>query len=245
MKCVATRGEGIAELVEALDRHKVWLDGTHAGRARRHLRLAEELRESLRETLIEAATHALGSEIERAVSDVEQKTIDPYTATEQLLTAFRAPLNELDASEHRRPSRRRARRAAVLRANPAPQRGPPMRMKPAFASPVPARPSARDRARRDREPGPTTRGGDLAASSGEHSGTITVRDAPELTGCNSRCRRVYCAASGSNRSYLCRCDCEVAAPVDAASARRRPEPVARGRACGRRSRRGTRSGRRR
>ena len=89
-KCVSTRGEGIAELVAALDRHKTWLDGTHAGRARRHLRLAEELRESLRETLIEAATEALGSEIERAVSDVEQKTIDPYTATEQLLTAFRA-----------------------------------------------------------------------------------------------------------------------------------------------------------
>ena len=89
-KCVATRGEGIAELVVALDRHKAWLDGTEAGRARRHLRLAEELRESLRETLIEAATHALGSEIERAVSDVENKTIDPYTVTEQLLTAFRA-----------------------------------------------------------------------------------------------------------------------------------------------------------
>ncbi|MDB4933670.1 MAG: putative transport system kinase [Labilithrix sp.] len=88
-KCVATKGEGIAELVEALDRHKSWLDGTQAGRARRHLRLAEELRESLRETLIEAATHALGSEIDRAVDDVEQKTIDPYTATEQLLTAFR------------------------------------------------------------------------------------------------------------------------------------------------------------
>ena len=68
----------------------VWLDGTAAGRARRHLRLAEELRESLRETLIEAATQALGSEIERAVSDVEKKTIDPYTATEQLLAAFRA-----------------------------------------------------------------------------------------------------------------------------------------------------------
>ncbi len=89
-KCVATRNEGIAELVLALDRHKAWLDGTQAGRARRHLRLAEELRESLRETLIEAATHALGGEIERAVSDVEAKTIDPYTATEQLLTAFRS-----------------------------------------------------------------------------------------------------------------------------------------------------------
>lgn len=89
-KCVATRNEGVAELVDALDRHKVWLDGTVAGRARRHARLAEELRESLRETLIDAATHALGSEIERAVRAVEDKSIDPYTATEQLLGAFRS-----------------------------------------------------------------------------------------------------------------------------------------------------------
>jgi LAO/AO transport system kinase len=90
IKCIATKGEGIADLVVALDRHKVWLDGTHAGRARRHLRLAEELRETLRETLIDAATAALGHEIDRAVAAVESKTIDPYTATEQLLTAFRA-----------------------------------------------------------------------------------------------------------------------------------------------------------
>ena len=90
IKCIATKGEGIADLVVALDRHKVWLDGTEAGRARRHLRLAEELRETLRETLIEAATAALGHEIDRAVAAVEAKTIDPYTATEQLLTAFRA-----------------------------------------------------------------------------------------------------------------------------------------------------------
>jgi putative protein kinase ArgK-like GTPase of G3E family len=56
VKCVATKGEGIAEVVDALDRHRAL---------------------------------ALGSEIERAVADVESKTIDPYTATEQLLTAFR------------------------------------------------------------------------------------------------------------------------------------------------------------
>lgn len=40
-----------------------------------------------------------------------------------------------------------------------------------------------------------------------NEGQIARRDAPELTGCNSRCRRVYCAESGTNRSYLCRCDC--------------------------------------
>ena len=90
MKCVATKGEGIAELVGALDRHKAWLDGTETGRLGRRLRLAEELREALRETLIEAATDALGGALDQAVLDVEQKTIDPYTATEQLLAAFRA-----------------------------------------------------------------------------------------------------------------------------------------------------------
>ena len=89
VKCVATKNEGVAELVDALDRHKAWLDGTETGKARRRLRLAEELRETLRETLIEAATHDLGSEIDRAVASVESKTIDPYTATEQLLAAFR------------------------------------------------------------------------------------------------------------------------------------------------------------
>ena len=88
-RCIALKNEGIAELVESLDRHKAWLDSTAAGQARRIERLAEELRESLRETLIEAATHALVHEIERAVADVAAKTIDPYTATEQLLEAFR------------------------------------------------------------------------------------------------------------------------------------------------------------
>jgi LAO/AO transport system kinase len=88
-KCVATRGQGIRELIDALDRHKAWLDGTATGRARRLLRLAEELRESLRETLIDAATHALSGEMDRAVLDVANKLLDPYTATETLLEAFR------------------------------------------------------------------------------------------------------------------------------------------------------------
>ncbi len=89
LKCVATRGEGIQELVAALDRHAAWLSGTTTGRARRHLRLAEEVRESLRETLIDAATSALASELDDAVAQVEARALDPYTATERLLEAFR------------------------------------------------------------------------------------------------------------------------------------------------------------
>ena len=89
LKCVATRGEGIAELVAALERHAAWVAGTEAGKARRHARLVEELRESLRETLIDAATASLAGELEASVAAVEARTLDPYTATERLLGRFR------------------------------------------------------------------------------------------------------------------------------------------------------------
>jgi LAO/AO transport system kinase len=90
VKCVALRGEGIAELVTELDKHHAWVTTTEEGRARRHARLAEELRETLREALIDAATHKLGPAIDDAVRAVEEKTRDPYTATEELVTKFRA-----------------------------------------------------------------------------------------------------------------------------------------------------------
>ena len=88
-KCVATRGEGIAEVVDALHRHHAWLESTESGRARRHLRLAEEVRESLREALIEEATTALAKELDAAVDAVERKAVDPYSAIEHLLVQFR------------------------------------------------------------------------------------------------------------------------------------------------------------
>ncbi len=90
LKCVATRGEGISELVAALDRHRAWVETTDAGRARRHTRLAEELRESLREALIDAATTSLGHAIDDAVQSVEEKKVDPYTAIESLVARFHA-----------------------------------------------------------------------------------------------------------------------------------------------------------
>jgi LAO/AO transport system kinase len=90
VKCVALRGEGIDELASALEKHHAWVTGTEAGRARRHERLAEELRETLREALIDAAMDKLGGAIDEAIHAVETKTLDPYTATEQLVARFRA-----------------------------------------------------------------------------------------------------------------------------------------------------------
>ncbi len=90
VKCIALRGEGTAELVDALDRHHAWITNTETGRARRHARLAEEVREALREALIDAATTQLGAAIDDAVRAVEEKKMDPYTATENLVARFRA-----------------------------------------------------------------------------------------------------------------------------------------------------------
>jgi LAO/AO transport system kinase len=89
LKCVATRGEGIAELVKGLAAHRRWVEETEAGRARRRLRLAEEVREGLREALIEAAVSALGEQIDEAVRAVGAREVDPYLATERLIAQFR------------------------------------------------------------------------------------------------------------------------------------------------------------
>jgi LAO/AO transport system kinase len=89
VKCVATRGDGVADLVEALDRHRAWLEGDQAGAARKRERLAEELRGALRDSLIDNATRDLGTRISDAVAAVEAREIDPYTATDQLVEAFR------------------------------------------------------------------------------------------------------------------------------------------------------------
>ncbi len=90
VRCVSTEGKGIAELVAATDRHRTWLETTEAGRARRRDRLAEELREGLREALIHEASRALGPDLDAAVEGVLKKEVDPYTATLRLIAAFRA-----------------------------------------------------------------------------------------------------------------------------------------------------------
>ncbi len=89
VRCVSTRGEGAAELVLALERHHAWLTGTEGGRERRRGRLAQEVREGLREALIDVATHELRGEIDEAVRSVDARELDPYTATERLIEAFR------------------------------------------------------------------------------------------------------------------------------------------------------------
>jgi LAO/AO transport system kinase len=89
-KCIASRGEGIPDLLTALDDHHRWVESTESGRTRRRLRLVEEVRESLRESLIDAATQTLATALDEAALAVDARVIDPYTATEQLVERFLA-----------------------------------------------------------------------------------------------------------------------------------------------------------
>jgi LAO/AO transport system kinase len=89
VKCVAIRGEGMTDMVAALDRHRAWLDGTDAGVARKRERLTEELRATLRESLVDEIAQELSAGIDDAVASVEARRLDPYTATDDLIAAFR------------------------------------------------------------------------------------------------------------------------------------------------------------
>ncbi len=88
-RTVATRDEGIVELVAKLEAHRVWLNDTEAGKSRRYERLREAMRTQLRETLIDAALEELGDDLNEAARAVARREVDPYSAAERLVATFR------------------------------------------------------------------------------------------------------------------------------------------------------------
>ncbi len=89
VKCVATRDQGVPELVERLQAHRAWLDGTVAGRARRAARMREQVLSTLRDALAEEAVAELGGAIDEAARRIEAREINPYTASDELVARFR------------------------------------------------------------------------------------------------------------------------------------------------------------
>jgi LAO/AO transport system kinase len=88
LRCVATKNQGIEELLTHLDAHRAWLAGP-GGQQRLVQRQRDQLRGFLRETLVEEATAALGARIDEAAARVLRREVDPYTASEELVAAFR------------------------------------------------------------------------------------------------------------------------------------------------------------
>jgi LAO/AO transport system kinase len=88
VRCVALRGEGMAELFAELEAHKQWLDSSAAGKERKLVRLRESMKNQLRNTLIDHAEAAMGDAIESAVQAIARRELDPYTAADDLVARF-------------------------------------------------------------------------------------------------------------------------------------------------------------
>ena len=85
---VAARGEGVAELVEEIDKHRVWSLESGAGLVRRERRAAEEIEAlamgQVRRRLV-ADPGVLGELATKVAAGLE----DPYLAADQLLASAR------------------------------------------------------------------------------------------------------------------------------------------------------------
>lgn len=83
---VATEGEGIEELVDALEEHRSWLDASGEGSRRRDLRVRDELHAVLASELQRRADAMVGGERwDRALADVLARRRDPWAAAAALL----------------------------------------------------------------------------------------------------------------------------------------------------------------
>jgi LAO/AO transport system kinase len=87
VKTVASRGEGIEELWEAIGAHRAHLEADGRLAARRTKRIRDELRAIVVERLYErAGTVCTGPQFDELAVSVEAREVDPYTAAESLLT---------------------------------------------------------------------------------------------------------------------------------------------------------------
>jgi LAO/AO transport system kinase len=89
VKSIASRGEGIVQLAEAIEKHKTWEQQSSAGLARQKMRAQGELDVVFRDLLIEAARNDLTAEINAATHDVYERRSTPYQAAQKLIAIFR------------------------------------------------------------------------------------------------------------------------------------------------------------
>jgi LAO/AO transport system kinase len=82
--CVATRDEGVTDLVERLGEHRSWLLST-PGQARKRERLKQELFGRLREALSATLLERHRNEVDAAAEQVARGEWDLYAATEALV----------------------------------------------------------------------------------------------------------------------------------------------------------------
>ena len=85
VKTVATRNEGLPELMAACEQHRAFLFGSDAGKLRMQQRREEELAIVFRDLLLARAAEKLGPELERARASLSEARADPYVVAEDLV----------------------------------------------------------------------------------------------------------------------------------------------------------------
>lgn len=88
LKTSASTGEGVEQLVAALDEHRAYL-ATPAGGEQRVRRMQQLLTAWLRDSIAETVTERLGAALARAAEAVVSGTVDPRAAVDQLVAQFR------------------------------------------------------------------------------------------------------------------------------------------------------------
>ena len=89
VKTVAAKGEGIDEVMEALDKHVEWMERTGALRERRVRRAGDEI-ESIALQQLRAKMGDLrhGNGVDQLAADVVDGKTDPYAAADQVVSAL-------------------------------------------------------------------------------------------------------------------------------------------------------------
>ena len=87
IKAVATSGEGVGDVLAAIERHRAYQEGDGALTARRRSRTAEEIRRIVAERLRRRARHLTeGEAFEQLVAEVEARRLDPHGAADKILS---------------------------------------------------------------------------------------------------------------------------------------------------------------
>jgi LAO/AO transport system kinase len=89
-KLVASRGEGLSDLADALDKHRAWLAETGGLRRRRHRRVVDEI-EAIALVALRARMADLrrGTRLDDLAEQVLAGDLDPYAAADQLVEGVR------------------------------------------------------------------------------------------------------------------------------------------------------------
>ncbi len=86
VKTIATTGDGVSELVDAIEEHDTYLTQSGEKARRNHAHVRSEVLDILRQTLLSRVLDGLSQEqFDLMVDQVAKRELDPYTAVEKLL----------------------------------------------------------------------------------------------------------------------------------------------------------------